>query len=295
MKKIVVVTKKGIDPHKEGTMNFAKENMAFQLQLKKVYDQEEGIRAIKETEENPRLQELKDEMNRTFTIEVEEKNEAAVLRLLEEQGMFERIEADEKNFQNSNPNDPFFSSLYGIKKIQADAVWNSGNMGSEVLVAVVDSGIDVDHEDLKDNLWDDGNGNHGFNVINGSNNLTDISHHGTHVSGTIGAVVNNQKGVVGVAPKCRIMAIKGLDGPNGCGDATNLANGIKKAVDNGAKVINNSWGPGRSTDIHKAIEYAYLHGVVVVFAAGNDNNSVSASDAAGNPYVICVGATDSND
>jgi subtilisin family serine protease len=295
MKNYIVVVKPGVNPNNEIAVSTNEGGMESQVLFKNLYDEDINEASLLAEEQNPRLKELKDEMSRTYTIKIDEKDEGNILQELKNNGLIETLEEDEENYQSFSPNDPKLPSLYGLRKMQVDTVWNNNIMGQDIIVAVVDSGIDIDHEDLKNNLWDDGNGNNGFNVINGGNDLTDESHHGTHVSGTIGAVVNNNTGVAGVAPLCKIMAIKGLQGPRGSGLASNLAKGIRKAVDNNARVINNSWGPGRSTEVHKAIEYAHLLNVVVVFAAGNDDITVSPQDAAGNQFVISVGATDDND
>jgi thermitase len=295
MKNYIVVVKPGVNPNNEIAVSTNEGGMESQVLFKNLYDEDINEASLLAEEQNPRLKELKDEMSRTYTIKIDEKDEGNILQELKNNGLIETLEEDEENYQSFSPNDPMLPSLYGLKKMQVDTVWNNNIMGQDIIVAVVDSGIDINHADLKANLWDDGNGNNGFNVINGGNDLTDESHHGTHVSGTIGAVVNNNTGVAGVAPLCKIMAIKGLQGERGSGLASNLAKGIRKAVDNSARVINNSWGPGRSAEVHKAIEYAHLHNVVVVFAAGNENLTVNQEDAAANPLVISVGATDEND
>ncbi len=129
------------------------------------------------------------------------------------------------------------------------------------------------------------------------NNPQDGNGHGTHVAGTIAATGENSLGVVGVAYKAKVMAVKALDDTNGIGYSSDLAAAIVYAADNGAKVINNSWGGGGLPNVlSDAIKYAhYEKGAVLVFSAGNDNAQVSASSPAGMPETIAVAATTDDD
>jgi thermitase len=292
-KKMIVVLKQQQESAHGGAEGIM-ENFSL---LKPVYGRIAGEQESEAAAEDelPQLKRLKDEMNRTYTINLDEAGAAELLENLKKENMLERVEEDEENVECFVPNDPNFNKLFGLQKIQAPDVWEQGFTGNGIVVAVVDSGIDVAHPDLQNNLWTGPNGIHGFNVIDCSNNLTDESGHGTHVSGTIAATVNNNIGIAGVAPGCKIMTVKGLSGRFGKGYASTLANCIRLAVDQGARVINNSWGPGNAKEVHQAIEYAFLRKAVVVFAAGNDNREVKRADAAGNALVISVAATDQND
>ena len=213
------------------------------------------------------------------------------------------------------PNDPYYSSsgawgqsyrdLWGLQAISAETAWDTSH-GDGVLVAVVDTGLDYNHEDIAGNVWlndgevgldgngndkrsngidDDGNGLiddwHGWDFVTidgnpGENDPMDNHGHGTHVSGTIAAMGNNGLGVIGVAPHAKIMAVKGLDA-NGSGSIEDLSAAIMYAADKGASVINLSWGgfgPTPQTLID-AISYAHnVKGAVVVAAAGNNNFDV---------------------
>ncbi len=227
-----------------------------------------------------------------------------------------------QSFPQDPPNDPFFSSsnawgqqyddLWAIKKINAPEAWQQVQ-GEGMVVAVVDSGLDYDHPDIAANVWtnpneipnnnvdDDGNGyiddNRGWNFAYGNNNVIDDNGHGTHVAGTIAAIGNNNAGVIGVAPKAKIMALKGFDSVGG-GYISNLAVGLYYAADNGADVINNSWTCAFECPsdpvIEAAVQYAANAGVVVVFAAGNSNSDVSQISPQNmtNPKPIVVAATD---
>lgn len=208
------------------------------------------------------------------------------------------------------PNDPSFASLWGMTKIQAPSAWDLAQ-GNGVVVAVVDTGVDHTHPDLAANIWanpdeisgngidDDGNGYvddvHGWNFVSNSNAPLDGHSHGTHVSGTIAAVGNNGLGVIGVAPLAKIMAVKGL-GDDGSGYDTDLAQGIVYAADNGADIINMSWGgTGDSPVIEEAIQYAYSLGVILVAAAGNSAIDASQFLPAKYAGVITVSAFNSAD
>ncbi|XOV86270.1 MAG: S8 family serine peptidase [Pseudomonadota bacterium] len=174
--------------------------------------------------------------------------------------------------------------------IDADEAWDIGRGSRDVVVAVFDSGIDVTHPDLAQNLWrnpgeisgngidDDNNGYvddiHGWNFCSDSNDLTDADGHGTHVAGTIGAV-SNDVGVVGVSPLVSIMTLKILDSNTACGDDSyiQIQRALKYAADNGASVMNHSWGCNGqcapSNTVNEGIEYTEARGLLFVHAAGN--------------------------
>ncbi|MEH2250761.1 S8 family peptidase [Nostoc sp.] len=199
---------------------------------------------------------------------------------------------------------------WGADLIKAPEAWAHGYTGKGVVVAVVDTGVDYNHEDLKDNIWtnskeiagngidDDGNGyvddNYGWNFADNNNNTLDNNNHGTHVSGTI-AGENNNYGVTGIAYDAKIMPVKVLD-ESGSGSFNSISKGIRYAVDNGANVINLSLGgPSSNSALESAIDYASSKGVIVVMAAGNDGGS-SPEYPASYAYKsgIAVGAVDRN-
>jgi subtilisin len=197
---------------------------------------------------------------------------------------------------------------WGADAVKAPEAWANGYTGKGVVVAVLDTGVDRNHEDLKNNVWkntkeiennnidDDGNGYvddaYGWNFDGNNNNTLDKEGHGTHVSGTIAATKNNT-GVTGIAYDSQIMSVKVLD-DEGSGSYDSIANGIRYAVNNGAKVINMSLGGGAaSKTLESAIEYASGKGVVVVMAAGNSGGSSPINPASyANKYGIAVGAVD---
>ncbi|WP_193199380.1 S8 family peptidase [Nostoc sp. MG11] len=199
---------------------------------------------------------------------------------------------------------------WGADLVKTPEVWAQGYTGKGVVVAVVDTGVDYNHEDLKNNIWtntkeiagnsidDDGNGYiddvYGWNFANNNNNIQDNNGHGTHISGTI-AGENNNYGVTGIAYDAKIMPVKVLN-ESGSGSSTSVANGIYYAVDNGADVINLSLGSNYSNrTLKSAVEYASSKGVIVVMAAGNDGESLPDYPARyANKSGIAVGAVDRN-
>lgn len=188
---------------------------------------------------------------------------------------------------------------------------------NEVIVAVVDTGVDYNHEDINDNIWlntdeianneidDDDNGYiddiRGWNfnwspwtTIDNTDTMDDNGH-GSHVAGTIAAEWNNEKGVIGICPYCKIMSLKVL-GSNGAGPISAVAAGVEYATNNGARVINLSLSTAVSFDqtLNDAIEYALSNNVVVVAAAGNDHTDANNYYPASSPYVITVASLDHN-
>lgn len=197
---------------------------------------------------------------------------------------------------------------WGADLINAPEAWNEGHTGEGVIVAVVDGGVDYNHEDLRDNIWtntreiagngkdDDGNGFiddvYGWNFNDNNNDTLDKDGHGTHVAGTI-AGMNNDYGITGIAYDAQIMPVKVLD-ETGSGFYDAIIDGIYYAVDNGADVINLSLGGQYSTrGVESAIEYAHQSGVTVVMAAGNSAGETPLYPASyADEYGIAVGAVD---
>ncbi|AFZ27317.1 subtilisin-like serine protease [Cylindrospermum stagnale PCC 7417] len=198
----------------------------------------------------------------------------------------------------------------GVDMVKAPEAWAHGYTGQGVVVAVIDTGVDYNHEDLRNNIWtntkeiagngidDDGDGYvddiNGWNFVSNNNNALDDNGHGTHVSGTI-AGENNGIGITGVAYNAKIMPVKVLN-ESGSGSYSAIAKGIRYAVDHGANVINLSLGGSFSNrTLKSAVEYASSKGTIVVMAAGNDGAS-SPGYPARYAYNtgIAVGAVDQN-
>jgi thermitase len=249
-----------------------------------------------EKEVFPRLPQEEKAMYHTFLMECESATRAGVLiEQLEKLVAIKFAQYDELNeAYDLVPNDPKYNQQWGLAKIGCEAAWDL-SLGTNIIVAVVDSGVDHNHPDIAQNMWKNSAGHYGYDFSGNSTNTLDINGHGTHVAGTIAALTNNMREVAGVAPSAKIMAVKIF--PDAY-DAV-CARAIKYTVDNGAKVINCSWGPRTvrpsNPTIETAIEYAYNKGAVVVFAAGNSNDDVTRYSPANFLRVISVGASDRND
>jgi subtilisin family serine protease len=204
------------------------------------------------------------------------------------------------------PNDPYygtsgswgqaFPDLWGIKKIQPETAWNTNTGGDQEIVAVIDTGVDYNHADLSSNILRDSQGKVvGYDFCNNDADPMDDHGHGTHVAGTIGAIGNNNLGVVGVNWKTKIMPIKFICA-SGSGTDTAAAQALVWSVDHGASVSSNSWGaPGYSQLIEDALKYNHGRDQVIVAAAGNDNANVLGFSPAGSAYTVAVSAFDYND
>jgi subtilisin family serine protease len=205
-------------------------------------------------------------------------------------------------------NDQHFSKQWALRNTQGyDAkvakAWNAGFTGSEhIVVAVLDSGIDYNHNDLDSNMWSksvNGQNIHGYNAIQDSFNPMDDHNHGTHVAGVIGAVTNNGRGIAGMNWKVQLMALKFLNS-EGNGTTADAIESLDWARENGAQVMNMSWGGGAHSQLLlEALGRAEAAGIVLVAAAGNEsNNNDLAPTYPANyeiPSLISVAASDSGD
>jgi type VII secretion-associated serine protease mycosin len=192
------------------------------------------------------------------------------------------------NADVAKPNDTLYGKYqWNLPVIRTESGWQLSKGSNDVIVAVVDTGVDLTHSDLTDRLIQ------GFNAIDNTKPAADDVGHGTHVAGIIAASVNNNLGIAGLTWNNPIMPVKVLDN-SGAGNAYNVAKGIIWATDHGAKVINMSLGNYAQADfLHDAVKYAYDRDVVLVAASGNDNTSDPGYPAA-YPEVVAVAATDSD-
>jgi len=220
------------------------------------------------------------------------------------------VDPDQDGTWSQGTWDQSYPDLYGTKLLQTHQAWPI-TQGEGIIVAVIDTGVDRTHEDLADNMWvnanetpgngidDDNNGFvddvHGWDFSNMDNDPTDGHGHGTHCSGTIAAVGNNALGIIGIAPRAQIMAVKGLS-DGGSGYASGLAQCVYYAVNNGAHILSNSWGGRGSIQVlTDAFHYAYDNGVVAIAAAGNSSSDFMGFKPANIDTVISVAAMDYTD
>ena len=235
------------------------------------------------------------------------------------------IESAGQKVSNSTiPNDPELANLWGLhntgqnggspdRDIDAPEAWDITTGSENVVVAVIDTGVDYSHPDLAANMWtntaelngtpgvdDDGNGFvddiYGYDFANDDGDPMDDHYHGTHVAGTIAAVGNNGLGITGVAWTARIMALKFL-AADGTGLTSDAVSCIEYATQMGAHLTNNSWGGGAySQTLKDAID---ANGRLFVAAAGNDdlNNDLNPHYPSSyeSPNILAVLSTDSND
>ena len=180
-------------------------------------------------------------------------------------------------------NDPYMEKQWALSQIQMQGLWPTATGGSGILVAILDTGIDQDHEDLEGKVVFEGN-------LTDSPTPSDVHGHGTHIAGIIAAYSNNGVGIAGVAPECQLINIKVADDRGRC-DASRVAKGIIWAVDKGASVINVSIELGApSPELEDAVNYAWGQGVVILAAAGNEGTQ-SPVYPAGYEYCLAVAAT----
>jgi subtilisin family serine protease len=223
------------------------------------------------------------------------------------------VEPNYRYAAQSVPGDELFDQQWSLaddRTLGVQSAWDVTTGGGPV-VAIIDTGADLTHPDLRDNLWrnprevpgngidDDGNGFvddvNGVDLVNRDGDPTDDNGHGTHVAGILAARGGNRIGVTGVAQKARIMVIKAL-GADSVGSALTMAEGVRYAVANGAKIINMSVsGPGRSQAFEEAVQAASAAGVLMAVAAGNSGHDLDVTPEypAGftSSHVIAVAAT----
>lgn len=230
-----------------------------------------------------------------------------------------RVKYVEPNYLISSsftPNDPSFPALGTLLDAQpggvrAESSWNTTLGSRDIVVGVLDSGIDATHPDLVANLWTNRTGiggcaygTHGYNTLTKQCTSSDQYGHGTHVAGILGAVGNNGIGITGVAPRVSLMSLAMLN-QNGDGSIAGAIAAIDWAVKAknrgvGIRVLSASWGGnGDSQGLTDAIRRAGAAGILFVAAAGNDGLNIDQRPvypcAVGLPNVVCVAASRSND
>jgi len=194
----------------------------------------------------------------------------------------------------SYPDDAYYNDQWAMEKVKAPTGWGLSR-GQGALIAIVDTGADLDHVDLVSKIRTDID----RDFINGDNVADDDHGHGTHVSGVAAAETDNKIGIAGLGWEAMLLPLKILDA-DGYGTETNLAAAIRYAADNGADVINMSLGASGScpTILQQAADYAYAKGVILAAASGNHggSNGPNAEMFPANcEHVLGVAAANSND
>ncbi|MFA6291284.1 MAG: S8 family serine peptidase [Victivallales bacterium] len=238
----------------------------------------------------------------------------AIDEMKKEADLIEYAEPDYIVHASLSPDDPKFTdgTLWGMNKISAPDAWDISTGSNSVLVGVIDTGVDYNHEDLIDNIWtnageipgngidDDGNGFiddvHGWDAVNNDGDPMDDHYHGTHCSGTIGGVGNNGTAIVGVNWKVGIMGLKFLDA-GGSGDISDAVVCLNYATLMHADLTSNSWGGGGfSQSMKDALD---ANGKLFIAAAGNDGSDNDTTPSYPSNYdcanIVAVAATDSSD
>jgi thermitase len=215
----------------------------------------------------------------------------------------EYVEPDQKIYIHSFPDDPYFGYQYALfnfgqeigepgsprgyagADVKALQGWEETKGSPDIVVAVIDTGVDFTHPDLQENILPGG-----VDFVNGDSDPSDDNGHGTYVCGIIAADSDNHEGISGIAPNCRILPVKGLNA-DGEGYTSWAIEGIWWAANKGVDVINLSVGaPSPSLFLEEALYYASSKDIVIVSSAGNHNTEVTLPAAY--PMVMAVAATD---
>ncbi|QNU03860.1 S8 family serine peptidase [Peribacillus butanolivorans] len=214
--------------------------------------------------------------------------------LIEELEDQKNVEYAEPNYlfkKMESPNDPAYIDQWHHKTLGTQAAWTKTMGSKETVVAIIDDGIDRNHEDLKGKI------DHPYDAVRNRKNIVPVGEHGTHIAGIIAGSANNDLGGTGVAPNIKIMPINVFKGEYA--DTADIIEAIHYAVQQGADIINMSLGDTRYSEaLNKAVQEAYSKGLLIVAAAGNEGDmgkSVQRVYPAAFSHVISVAATDSKD
>lgn len=271
--------------------SFAVQNVPGQILVRFKPQTSENIVNLNLNKFNAKINSRLDKLN-ILVLKVPVAQQDTIVAALSQIPSVEFAEPDPVAHAFVSANDTSISQEWGLYKIQAantsgSSAWDITTGNTSVKVAILDTGIDQDHEDLAAKIV----ANQNFTT---SSTANDLYGHGTHVAGTVAAATNNNLGVAGVGYNTSLMNVKVLDDA-GSGSYSGIANGIIWATDNGAKVINMSLGGSSgSSTLQNAVNYAASRGVVVVAAAGNNGNT-ARSYPGYYSNAIAVAATDAGD
>ncbi len=275
--------------------------------FRRVHEQlRQGRLSIASGEDALRSQELL----RVYVLQTERDVQAACAELKADPAV-EHAQPNYIYYPCRSPNDPEFPDQYAHQLIQMEDAWDLSTGSKDIVVAIIGTGADVNHPDLKDNIWvnpgeiagnkidDDGNGFvddvYGWNFEAADGSMEPQDSHETQVAGVIGGVGNNGKGVTGVNWQCSIMVLQlSLDYKS-----SEVAGALDYAAANGARIVNMSFGgdvfgPEGDRVVNTAIDNAYERGVLLVASAGNSNTS-RVNFPAGYPNVLAVASTNGED
>jgi len=209
---------------------------------------------------------------------------AAAAKLNGSQGV-EFAELDQLHQPAADPNDPWLSAEWYLTKISAPGAWAYNPNGSNITIAILDTGVELSHPDLAANLVP------GWNTYDGNSNAWDVHGHGTGVAGVASSVTNNGLGVASLAWNAKLMPIR-VTNASGYASSSTIVSGLSWAADRGARVANISFAVSDISSVKTASQNFMNRGGVVCIAAGNDGTTSTASD---NPYALTVSATDGSD
>ena len=216
--------------------------------------------------------------------------ETAIANILKHSGLVQFAEPDYAVTPTLQPNDPNFPNQWHHSNINSQQAWDTTTGDSRVLVAVCDTGFDVNHPDLAGNLRTD----LAFNAQDGSNYIFDANGHGTGTAGTLGAVGNNATGVAGVNWNVDIIPVRiAISDTNSSAYISTMATCIEYAADNGARVVNLSYGGIQYSTIDAAAQYLRARNGLLFMSAGNDGQEFATFPDF--TSFVGVGATDQND
>lgn len=212
-------------------------------------------------------------------------SEVAVKNLLNKHPLLKFAELDAILQPSGTANDPYFGSQWHLGKVNAPSAWDLST-GATVTIAILDSGVDASHPDLKSQLVP------GWNFFHNNSDTSDMNGHGTAVAGAAGAVTNNGAGVASIAGGAKIMPLRITDA-NGAATGSMVAKALTYAADRGVRVANVSYEgvPGNST-VQTAAQYMKSKGGLVIVSAGNSGANLNLP---AETTMIPVSATDSND